>query len=175
MRGRKPLPTDVKRARGNPGHGRLNDAEPRPSVTEALFVQLPAELDGDDGARQYWLQLVPVLRLARQITDADRPLMIALCLEQSLYHEATRRARETALLTKTKGGAVVQNPYLAISRRALMFCAKLWAELGMTPSSRSRVTTSSLGRDDPWAEFADVPPTRAALLDDDDDGDEATH
>jgi hypothetical protein len=31
MRGRKPLPSNVVRLRGNPGKRRLNDAEPRPA------------------------------------------------------------------------------------------------------------------------------------------------
>jgi hypothetical protein len=30
MRGRKPIPTSIKRARGNPGKHRLNNDEPQP-------------------------------------------------------------------------------------------------------------------------------------------------
>ena len=32
MRGRKPVPTALKKLRGNPGKRPLNDAEPKPDV-----------------------------------------------------------------------------------------------------------------------------------------------
>jgi phage terminase small subunit len=48
-------------------------------------------------------------------------------------------------------------PYLAIANKALQGCTRLWAELGMTPSSRSRVQLPP-DASDPFAEF-DVPQT----------------
>jgi phage terminase small subunit len=49
------------------------------------------------------------------------------------------------------------NPYLVIATKALAGCNKLWPELGLTPSSRTRVKTSPLSpADDPFAQF-DLP------------------
>jgi phage terminase small subunit len=44
------------------------------------------------------------------------------------------------------------NPYLAIATKALAGCTRLWPELGLTPSSRSRVQVP-VGDDDPFSEF----------------------
>ena len=41
MRGRKPLPSNVVRLRGNPGKRRLNDAEPRPAAQGPALPRLP--------------------------------------------------------------------------------------------------------------------------------------
>ena len=41
MRGRKPLPSNVVRLRGNPGKRRLNDAEPRPVARAPGLPRLP--------------------------------------------------------------------------------------------------------------------------------------
>jgi phage terminase small subunit len=50
------------------------------------------------------------------------------------------------------------NPYLGVATKALSACARLWPELGLTPSSRSRVKAPAAA-DDPFTEF-DVPPPR---------------
>jgi len=50
------------------------------------------------------------------------------------------------------------NPYLSIATRALAGCNKLWPELGLTPSSRSRVKADGAGPDgDAFSMFDDVP------------------
>ena len=56
MRGRKPLPSNVVRLRGNPGKRRLNDAEPRP----APKVPACPSCLGDE-ARKEWKRLAKEL------------------------------------------------------------------------------------------------------------------
>jgi P27 family predicted phage terminase small subunit len=158
MPGRKPLPTAVKRLKGNPGKRPLNEREPQPPRTAARLAA-PLELGDDAVACAYWEELVPMLREIRQITDADRGAMVALCVQWSRYIEATkalqRRDAEgrSMMLLKLESGAFIQHPYIALANKALLLCMKLWAELGLTPSSRSRVTTARPDPHDRFAEF----------------------
>jgi hypothetical protein len=80
MRGRKPTPTDLKVLRGNPGHRPLNPDEPAlPPVNADTFDSPPIELAGDAAASGEWSRLAPMLRTARQVTEAERGSLIALC------------------------------------------------------------------------------------------------
>jgi len=102
-----------------------------------------------------------MLRQLRQVTEADRGALIALCIEWSRYIDATHKVRELGLVVTTRGGYPIPNPYLPIATKALAGCNKLWPELGLTPSSRSRVTIAPKPDDDPFAEF-DAPPVTDA-------------
>ena len=83
MRGRKPLPSNVVRLRGNPGKRRLNDAEPRPA---AKVPPCPACL-GDE-ARKEWQRLSKELAELGLLTGLDRGLLAAYCQAHALWVEA---------------------------------------------------------------------------------------
>ena len=83
MRGRKPLPSNVVRLRGNPGKRRLNDAEPRPA---AKVPPCPACL-GDE-ARKEWQRLSKELAELGLLTGLDRNLLAAYCQAHALWVEA---------------------------------------------------------------------------------------
>jgi P27 family predicted phage terminase small subunit len=102
-----------------------------------------------------------MLRDCKQITDADRDSLIAVCLEWSRYLDATRRVRTSGMVVASPSGYPIQNPYISIAKGALAACCRLWAELGLTPSSRSRVRVEGSGpgpEGDAFSEF-DNPPT----------------
>lgn len=144
MKGRKPLPTAHKRLTGNPGHRALNTQEPDPPRSAATF-DTPRELAGDTVAAQYWQELAPMLAQIRQITDADRGALVALCVQWSRYVEATTSLQQrdehgrSRMLIRMENGTFMQNPYIPIANKSLLLCMKLWVELGLTPSSRTRV------------------------------------
>jgi len=161
LRGKRPIPTVQKRLAGNPGLRPLNDAEPQPPAIDDWSA--PAELD-TPAARAEWDRLAPMLRQARQITAADRSSLVALCIEWSRYLEAIREVRAKGLIIKaSRSGYLMPNPYLSIGTKALSNCQKLWPELGLTPSGRSRVKVAGPGDADgdpeerAFAEF-DAPP-----------------
>jgi len=162
-RGRKPTPTTTRRLAGNPSHRPLNPLEPDPPALDAW--EPPEELE-TPAARAEWLRLVPMLRACRQITAADRGALVALCIEWSRYLEAMREVRTKGLILKaSRSGYLMPNPYLSVGTKALANCQKLWPELGLTPSSRSRVRIAGPGQADgdpeeaAFAEF-DEPPSR---------------
>jgi len=161
VRGTKPKSTRTKRLEGNPGKRKLNDREPElPGLGDA-FDRPPRELAGDRLACAEWRALVPLLRKARQVTSADRQSLIALCQQWSRYlkaeRELRRRGRNRGLVIKTPNGYPVLSPWLAVTNKALAHCAKLWAELGLTPSSRSRVYAEVPPGGDDFSEFDDAP------------------
>ena len=158
MRGRKPLPTSRRVLEGNRGKRPINKQEPDPPIAPA-FDTPPRELNGNKGAREEWRRLAPMLRLRKQITDADRSALLALCVEWARYLEASRHVLTEGMVVATPQGFQAQNAYLPIANKALASCARLWPELGLTPSSRSRVKTETPGGSlDPFDEFdAPVP------------------
>ena len=165
LRGRKPKPTHLKVLEGNPGKRALNKAEPTFAPPPPDFDDVPEMMAAFPHAVAEWRRLVPLLRTRKAVTEADRSALIALCLEWHRYLEAMAKIETTGLLVKTPSGYPMPNPYLAIATKALSACAKLWPELGLTPSSRSRVRVEG-GPVDEFAEFdeplpaAPVPPPR---------------
>jgi P27 family predicted phage terminase small subunit len=157
MRGRKPVPSWRRKLEGYPGKRAINHDEPKPAITPDVWLTPPPELTDHPLALQEWARLAPLLYQARQVTDADRGPLLALCLEWARYLDATARIKASGLVVQTASGYPMQNPYLPIATKALAGCTKLWPELGLTPSSRSRVSTTAAPSDDPFAEFDDPP------------------
>lgn len=157
MRGRKPKPTEQRRLEGNAGKRPLPADEVRPPTSHDTFTTTPAELDGDPIATAEWTRLAPMLLQVRAVTDADRAALVALCLEWSRYLEAMKAVRKLGLMVKAPSGYVMPNPYLSVATKALAGCRALWPELGLTPSSRSRVTPAKPGESpgsfDAFSEF----------------------
>lgn len=158
MRGTKPKPTVQKELEGNPGKRPINDSEPEPPELDATETP-PAEVAESKRATAEWLRLYPMMRRIRMVTEADRSALMALCLEWARYLDATEKAR-AGMIVRTKTGYPMVNPYISIATKALAGCLKLWPELGLTPSSRSRLHADGPSPDgDEFSEFDDDPPT----------------
>lgn len=158
MRGRPPKSTTQRQLEGNPGKRPINQEEPQPPALTEAFDAPPPELGTDALAIAEWSRLAPMLRQCRQISEADRSALIALCLEWARYLTAMKRVHELGLVVTTRSGYPMTNPYLLVATKALAGCNKLWPELGLTPSSRSRVKlVGPAPAEDPFAEF-DAPP-----------------
>src|SRR5687767_8014477 len=83
MRGRKPLPSNVVRLRGNPGKRRLNDAEPTPAPG---VPSCPSCL-GEE-ARKEWKRLARELDDLGLLTRIHRGMLAAYCQAHALWVEA---------------------------------------------------------------------------------------
>lgn len=162
MKGRKPRPSAQRRLAGNPGHRATNQSEPDPPPVTDAFDLPPAELDDLPTAQAEWRRLAPMLRQCRQVTEADRGALLALCIEWDRYLEARVKAQPRVIAAPS--GYAMPNPWLSIQTKALAACLKLWPELGLTPSSRTRVKTADGPGPggDAFDEF-DVPPLPADL------------
>jgi len=136
MRGRKPTATVLKILQGNPGHRKVNTEEPKP---ERLDEACPDELK-DPEARAEWERTIAPAVATGQVTAADRAMAIAHCelwaARRSQLADASRFAN---LVVAGKHGYPMPNPALAMANRTLKLLIQVDTELGLTPSSRSRV------------------------------------
>jgi P27 family predicted phage terminase small subunit len=108
--------------------------------------EMPADLDKE--ARQEWKRLVPILLAAGVLTDMDSGVLANYCrahstrlrAELQMRRESENGEPELALTMRT--GRRYRNPLQAEIDRQTEIMNRLAAELGMTPSSRSRVYTN---------------------------------
>jgi P27 family predicted phage terminase small subunit len=76
------------------------------------------------------------------LTLVDRAALAAYCQAYGRWVEAEEKLKETPVLLKTPSGYVQQSPWLSVANKQLELMGRYMAELGMTPASRSRVTTA---------------------------------
>ncbi len=164
MRGRKPQPTALRRANGNPGKRGYNHGEPVPP--EGL-PDCPPHLSEE--ARAEWHRLAQSLYDMGVLTTVDRGALAAYCQSWARWVEAEEKLRETPALIKTPSGYVQQNPWLSVSNKQLELMGRYMAELGLTPASRSRVTLARM----PEAEEPTM--IKVVLVGVDPDGTETEH
>ena len=134
MRGRKPTPTSLKLLQGNPGRRPIRGDEPKPPASQPTC---PAHLSPT--AKAEWKRLAQSLNAIGLLTQVDRAALAAYCQCYGRWVEAERKLAETPVILKTPAGYVQPSPWLSISTKQLELMAKFMAEIGLTPSSRSRL------------------------------------
>jgi P27 family predicted phage terminase small subunit len=148
MRGRKPLPSNVVRLRGNPGKRRPNDAEPTP----APGVPTCPSCLGDE-ARKEWKRLARELGELGLLTRIDRGMLAAYCQAHALWTEAVASIGRYGTMVKSPNGYPLQSPYVAVANKQVEIMGRIAAEFGMTPSSRSRIRAAGPAPEDPFEQF----------------------
>lgn len=136
MRGRKPQPTSLKVIRGNPGRRPLNESEPDHPAIES---DCPDDLV-DPVARAEWDRVTPQLIQCGQVTTMDRATLIGYCLKYAQWKALEAEARNHPFIVKSPNGYPIPNPALGMANKVFSLMLKAAAELGITPSSRSRVS-----------------------------------
>ena len=136
MRGRKPKPTSLKIASGNPGKRPLNAREPK---AEPDLPTCPAHLL--PSAKAEWKRLARELYNLGVITRLDRATLAAYCQAYGRWVEAEKKLKDTPGILKMPSGYIQMNPWLTIATKQMELMQRFAVELGMTPSSRSRVET----------------------------------
>lgn len=142
MRGRKPLPTTIRILRNNPGKRRINRDEPQ---SEQLAVACPDEI-GDTIAQQEWRRtIVPAIE-RRQIASADVVMAVAHCeLWATWRSQLAEASKHPHVVAVGPNKHPVPNPARGMANKTFQLLAKVDAELGLTPSSRSRVVGGQSG------------------------------
>ena len=82
--------------------------------------------------------------------QADRAAFAAYCASYGRWVEAERKLAETPVILKTPAGYVQPSPWLAIANKQLELMAKFMAEIGLTPSARSRLSVQMPRGPKPW-------------------------
>ena len=136
MRGRKPVPTALKVVRGNPGKRPLPENEPTPEAG----AEPPDWLS--EAALAHWPVVSAQLEKAGVLTEMDAPALALYCEAFARWQEAQAGIAKHGLVVPGQKGQLAQSPYVVVANAAMQQMMKLLAEFGMTPSSRSRVTTA---------------------------------
>ena len=136
MRGPKPKPTAVKKQNGNPGRRPLitNEPEAVPGLPEC-----PAHLDAE--ARAEWYRIGPQLVKEKRMADVYRAVFAAYCQAWARWVEAEKMIQQHGVvISSPKSGYLMQSPFLQVSNKAMAQMMTALTELGLSPSSQSRVT-----------------------------------
>ena len=145
MRGRKPIPTALRLVQGNPGKRPLNMAEPKPAHS---MPTCPAHLSPT--AKAEWKRLGREMHRLGIISQLDRAALAAYCQAYGRWTEAERKLKETPTLIKLPSGYIQPSPWLAIANKQLELMHRYLSDLGLSPVSRSRVSTIPVIGPKPW-------------------------
>jgi P27 family predicted phage terminase small subunit len=164
-RGPAPEPSILKYIRGNPSKDALPASEPTPELLDNLDP--PVTIADDAEAVKKWNATVPMLRRMRVFTEADVDAWALYCHTWSKWIEAKDKCRQLGRdnvqmepdPNRTDGRMRIKwtQPYSwAVDERSLRGdLRRMQQDFGMTPSSRSQVSTTNGSADtDPVAAYA---------------------
>ncbi len=137
MRGRRPLPTAVKRVSGTLRRDRANLLEPRPPLD---VPACPTFLNAIGRAK--WRELSEVLTEMRVMTKADASALAQVCDAWAFYrrNRAIIDRRGATFTVRTESGSVVRpRPEVAMMQDAWRRYWTGLADFGLTPAGRPKV------------------------------------
>lgn len=134
--GRRPIPTPIKLANGNPGKSPINAQEPQAKPSR---LNVPKFLKGDKIAAAEYKRMGKLLLASAVMTELDETALAAYASTYSRWvTELNELAKEGTLLKSPKGNNYA-NPRLWVANSARDAMNRMLIEFGMTPSSRSRI------------------------------------
>ncbi len=159
MRGRKKLPTEIKQLKGTLRADReIKDAM---NPTKIIDLPYPPEYLNED-AKKEWYVIIKEYHKLGMISKLDLGILGLYCNEISIYIEMTNKLRDKdrVMVFKNPDGSIkyaAQVPYQKIANDALAKALKIASEFGLTPSSRTKISTGQItDNDDPFLEFLKI-------------------
>ena len=137
MRGRKPKPTHIKLLTGNPGKRKVNTREPKPA---AGAPTCPGWLNR--AAKVEWRRILKDSPVGL-VTKLDRQVLAQYCQNVARIAELEQIVDEQGYTFLSEKGYVCQRPEMGMLKNLQTIQRALCAELGFSPSSRSRVTIAA--------------------------------
>jgi P27 family predicted phage terminase small subunit len=142
-RGPKKTPAEVKKARGTARADRDGGSHPEPPKGRP---ECPPHLAED--ARAEYDRLCTVLDGMGILYESDRGAIAAAAVQWARWVEAEKQIQELGTVIRSPSGYPVQNPYLAISNKALTLLKGFYAEFGLTPSARAGLHLEKAAKED---------------------------
>lgn len=133
-RGRKPLPTSLKKLRGTFRPDRAKGNEPS---VESAIPEPPDWLSKD--ALAEWRRIGPQLAAAGLLTRLDRAALASYCSAWGDLCEANRVLQQYGSTYITEKGVIVLHPMLKVVERSRQALRAFGSEFGLSPSARTRV------------------------------------
>ena len=141
MRGRKPIPTQLNRLRGNPGRRPLNDQEPVAPALDAV-PEPPRYLSVR--AKAEWRRVAKEMLPLGLLVALDRTMLAAYCAAAGQFAEASHQLKTQDLSTKPG------TKWLFIQSMAMKAMKQFAPELGISLSARSRIKVSKPEKKNPF-------------------------
>lgn len=152
VRGRKPLASEVKERSGaykkDPQRRNKKEPKPKAGIPEASEV-----VKADDIAGPYWIKICNTLDELGTLATCDYSLLEQFVLNYSQWirlHKLTANANITTINVQ---GNVVATPEAIQVHKYADRHLKMLAELGLTPSSRSRLQVVKEEEEDAFGEY----------------------
>jgi P27 family predicted phage terminase small subunit len=134
QRGRKPIPTAIKKLEGNPGKRDLNQNEPKP---KKKAPKCPMWLEAE--AKKEWRRIARQLEQLGILTEVDMAGFAGYCQAYARWKEAEEFISRHGTIVKTPSGYWQQVPQVSIAQTYLKIMNRFCEQFGLTPSSRSRI------------------------------------
>ncbi|MDA0780663.1 MAG: phage terminase small subunit P27 family [Rickettsiales bacterium] len=154
MAGRKKKPTNLKVVQGTFRKDRSNPNEPKPEPVKKVPPP-PAWLDEE--GRKEWKRVAKELFNMGLLTPVDMTALEAYCTVYSRWKKAEEDIDKTGITFTyiNREGVEMRrkNPSIAIADESMKLMRSFLSEFGMTPSSRSKVSSTSSGDNDPLDVF----------------------
>jgi len=151
-RGRKPQATATKKLKGSFDRHpeRRNHHEPKLESARPVKTELIA---GNQKLSEYWDSFCDELESMGVLTTADRWILEQVCITYADIADAHRiREKDGKLVAGAKGGEV-KHPVSVDYHKSKDAFHKLLAELGLTPSARTRLVAAPKEENDPFMDF----------------------
>jgi P27 family predicted phage terminase small subunit len=162
MGGRRPLPTAVKKLRGNPGKRKLAKGEPAPPVSDPKKPKFLAKV-----AAKEWDAILPILRQMKVLTEADGKALAAYCHNYARWIQAEDELERLGIMVEEpilgkadeKGNREIvgykykRNPCNGISNDAQKLMKSFLIEFGLTPASRAKLRIEKPSEPDPFESY----------------------
>jgi len=133
-RGPRPKPSHIKLLEGTFRPDRAPKHEPKPPKGHPAC---PTGLGRV--AKQEWRRIIPQLDEMGILAKCDRAVISAYCQTWQRWMELEKAVEEHGFTYTTAFGQVCQRPEVALASKAAALLKQLAAELGLSPSARSRV------------------------------------
>lgn len=139
-RGRKPLPTQIKRNKGTLRKHRVLTTE---FAAETLSTLPAAPEILNDLGRSEWYRFCAELEKNGLLATLDLSLLTAYCTEMENYFEMEELLRLEGRVVPTDKGVLTTHPAVLIARNSLKAAREIAVLFGATPSARTKLPGKS--------------------------------
>ena len=148
--GRKPLAAEVHIRNGSYAKNPKRQNKQAPKVNHALPL-MPEMFETLEHATAKWNQLTEQLSTLGVLAETDGDLLEQYCVSYQLFRDAFVKVQETGLAldeSTQHGTTTKRNPYCGELHKHMDRLSKLMAEMGLTPSSRTKLIATPPGEED---------------------------
>ena len=145
---RRPKPTGIRLVEGNKGRKKINGNEPR---YKHELPEPPPILD-ETGLLE-WRRAGDILVGFKVLTEADMAVFAGYCFSYQEWIRLCKIIREkelAAIVQRTPNGMMVESAISTAASKYYKQMLKAAVELGLTPSSRTRISADNTGTLSPF-------------------------